>query len=79
VRVVARVNAAGDEWLVAGWVASGADREVDVELPAPLGRTRLSFRKAGNVYRLRRSGGVTLSTPVDLDSMRPTDHMLETD
>jgi hypothetical protein len=79
VRVVARVNAAGDEWLVAGWAASGPTREVDVELPAPLGRTRLSFRRAGNVYRLRRSGGVTIATLVDLDPMRPTDHMLETD
>lgn len=79
VRVVIRKRNGHDEWLVAGWVSEGADREVDVELPAPLGRTTLHFRRGGSVYRLSRSGGTTESWLVDLDAMRPTDHMLETD
>jgi len=79
VRVVARANAAGDAWLVAGWAASGADRDVDVELPTPLGRMTLRMRRAGSVYRITRSAGSSTVTLVDLDARRPTDHMLETD
>lgn len=79
VRVVIRKRNGADDWLVAGWVAEGSDREVDVELPAPLGRTTLHFRRAGSVYRLSRSGSTTTATLVDLDAMRPTDHMLDTD
>lgn len=79
VRVVARVSASGDTWLVAGWAAEGEDREVDVELPEPLGRTTLRMRRAGSVYRLRREGGATVAELVDLDPLRPTDHMLESD
>lgn len=79
VRVVARKRNSADEWLVAGWVAGGEDRDVDVELPAPLGRTTLHFRRSGCVYRIARDGGATISTLVDIDGMRPTDHMLETD
>jgi hypothetical protein len=79
VRVVARANAAGDAWLVAGWAAAGPEREVDVELPAPLGRTRLSFRRSGNVYRLYRDGANTVVDLIDRDGMHPTDHLLPTD
>lgn len=79
VRVVIRKRNGTDEWLVAGWVAAGADRDVDVELPAPLGRTTLNFRRAGSVYRLTRSGSTTVAELYDLDPMHPTDYMLDTD
>ncbi len=74
VRVVGRKHkTVGGRVLVAGFVAAGADREVEVTVDGA--KVKLAMRGAGSVYVIDKG----VPKLLDLDPMRPTGHMLESD